>query len=92
MRKYNLDLPTPVSDVSLQGILRAAAVVVSFFNRHQPPGRVSLILQHLSILLEMGDLNRQGSVELAQSILQQGRRQLLVKCFEENKVRFARRK
>jgi len=50
------------------------------------PGGRSPILQYFRILLEKGELNHSESLELAQPVLQQGRKQLLEKRLKENKM------
>lgn len=44
------------------------------------------ILQYFGILLEKGELNHLQSAELARTVLQQGRKQLLEKWLKENNV------
>ncbi|KAF6756124.1 clathrin heavy chain [Ephemerocybe angulata] len=69
-----------------RGFLRTKAVIESFKQAPAPPGGLSPILQIFSILLEKDELNHLESLELARPVLQQGRKQLLEKWLEENKL------
>ncbi|KIM71793.1 hypothetical protein PILCRDRAFT_749175 [Piloderma croceum F 1598] len=70
---------------SPRGILRTVQVIESFKTAPAPPGGLSPILQYFGILLK-GELDHLESVELARSVLQQGRKQLLEKWLKDNKL------
>jgi hypothetical protein len=51
-----------------------------------PPSGLSPILQYFGVLLEKEEPNKFESLKLAQTVLQQDRKQLLEKWLKENKV------
>ncbi|KAJ6524484.1 clathrin heavy-chain terminal domain and linker [Mycena capillaripes] len=68
---------------SPRGILRTVQVIEAFKAAPAPPGGLSPILQYFGILLEKGELNHLESLEI---VLQVGRKQLLEKWLQENKL------
>lgn len=71
---------------SPRGFLRTPQTIERFKRLPQQPGQMSLILQYFGLLLDKGTLNQHESIELAQPVLAQNRKQLLQKWLNENKL------
>ncbi|KAK4648246.1 Clathrin heavy chain [Podospora bellae-mahoneyi] len=71
---------------SPRGFLRTPQTIERFKRLPQQPGSMSHILQYFGMLLDKGALNQHETLELAQPVLAQNRKQLLAKWLEENKL------
>ncbi|TLD30353.1 hypothetical protein PspLS_01914 [Pyricularia sp. CBS 133598] len=71
---------------SPRGFLRTAETINKFKNLPQQPGQMSYILQYFGLLLDKGSLNHHETIELAQPVLAQNRKQLLEKWLNEGKL------
>ena len=71
---------------SPQGLLRNAQTIQRFQQMPAQPGQQQPVLQHFSVLLARGKLNKLEAMELARPVLQQGRGQLLEKWLTEDKL------
>ncbi|KAK4465567.1 putative clathrin heavy chain [Cladorrhinum samala] len=71
---------------SPRGFLRTPQTIERFKRLPQQPGQMSHILQYFGLLLDKGSLNQHESIELAQPVLAQNRKQLLQKWLGENKL------
>ncbi|KAI3390877.1 hypothetical protein diail_8455 [Diaporthe ilicicola] len=71
---------------SPRGFLRTPATIEKFKRLPQQPGQMSFILQYFGMLLDKGTLNQHETLELAQPVLAQNRKQLLEKWLKENKL------
>ncbi|KAK0731049.1 hypothetical protein B0H67DRAFT_57958 [Lasiosphaeris hirsuta] len=71
---------------SPRGFLRTPQTIERFKRLPQQPGQMSNILQYFGMLLDKGSLNQHESIELAQPVLAQNRKQLLQKWLSENKL------
>ncbi|KAK4216982.1 putative clathrin heavy chain [Rhypophila decipiens] len=75
-----------VAASSPRGFLRTPQTIERFKRVPQQPGQMSLILQYFGLLLDKGTLNQHETLELAQPVLAQNRKQLLQKWLGENKL------
>lgn len=66
--------------------LRSMETIQRFQQLPSVPGQPSPLLQYFGILLEKGKLNNVESLELARPVLQQGRKQLLERWLNEDKL------
>lgn len=71
---------------SPRGFLRTAETINKFKALPQQPGQMSYILQYFGLLLDKGSLNHHETIELAQPVLAQNRKQLLEKWLNEGKL------
>ncbi|KAJ9157568.1 Clathrin heavy chain [Pleurostoma richardsiae] len=71
---------------SPRGFLRTPGTIEKFKRLPQQPGQMSFILQYFGMLLDKGTLNKHETLELAQPVLAQNRKQLLEKWLKENKL------
>ena len=71
---------------SPRGMLRTTQTIQRFKSAPALPGAPTPLLQYFSVLLEKGTLNQIESLELARPVLQQGRRELLEKWLNEDKL------
>lgn len=71
---------------SPRGFLRTPQTIERFKRLPQQPGQMSHILQYFGLLLDKGSLNQHETIELAQPVLAQNRKQLLQKWLGENKL------
>ncbi|KAL2270263.1 hypothetical protein VTJ83DRAFT_2447 [Remersonia thermophila] len=71
---------------SPRGFLRTPQTIERFKRLPQQPGQMSHILQYFGLLLDKGSLNQHETIELAQPVLAQNRKQLLQKWLTENKL------
>ncbi|KAK4240826.1 hypothetical protein C8A03DRAFT_31102 [Achaetomium macrosporum] len=71
---------------SPRGFLRTPLTIERFKRLPQQPGQMSHILQYFGMLLDKGSLNQHETIELAQPVLAQNRKQLLQKWLAENKL------
>ncbi|AEO66194.1 88878c0b-bf59-4b83-8599-8676777a870a [Thermothielavioides terrestris] len=71
---------------SPRGFLRTPQTIERFKRLPQQPGQMSYILQYFGMLLDKGSLNQHETIELAQPVLAQNRKQLLQKWLGENKL------
>lgn len=71
---------------SPRGFLRTPQTIERFKRLPQQPGQMSHILQYFGMLLDKGSLNQHETIELAQPVLAQNRKQLLQKWLGENKL------
>jgi len=71
---------------SPRGFLRTPQTIERFKRLPQQPGQMSFILQYFGMLLDKGSLNQHETIELAQPVLAQNRKQLLQKWLTENKL------
>lgn len=71
---------------SPRGFLRTPQTIERFKRLPQQPGQISHILQYFGMLLDKGSLNQHETIELAQPVLAQNRKQLLQKWLGENKL------
>ncbi|KAK0624744.1 hypothetical protein B0T17DRAFT_577343 [Bombardia bombarda] len=71
---------------SPRGFLRTPQTIERFKRIPQQPGQMSHILQYFGMLLDKGSLNQHETIELAQPVLAQNRKQLLQKWLGENKL------
>ncbi|KAL8349464.1 hypothetical protein RB598_005038 [Gaeumannomyces tritici] len=71
---------------SPRGFLRTAETIEKFKRLPAQPGQMSYILQYFGLLLDKGVLNRHETIELAQPVLAQNRKQLLEKWLKEGKL------
>ncbi|KAJ4296171.1 Clathrin heavy chain [Collariella sp. IMI 366227] len=71
---------------SPRGFLRTPQTIERFKRLPQQPGQMSNILQYFGMLLDKGSLNQHETIELAQPVLAQNRKQLLQKWLSENKL------
>src|SRR3569833_1794423 len=71
---------------SPRGFLRTAETIEKFKRVPQQPGQMSFILQYFGMLLDKGALNKHETIELAQPVLAQNRKQLLEKWLKEDKL------
>ncbi|KAH8891850.1 clathrin heavy chain [Thozetella sp. PMI_491] len=71
---------------SPRGFLRTPQTIERFKRLPQTPGTMSPILTYFGMLLDKGALNQHESIELAQPVLNQNRKQLLQKWLGENKL------
>jgi len=71
---------------SPQGILRTPKTIQLFQQAPTIPGQPSPLLQYFGVLLEKGKLNAAESLELARPVLQQGRKELIEKWLQEDKL------
>ena len=71
---------------SPRGFLRTPQTIERFKRLPQTPGTMSPILTYFGMLLDKGTLNQHESIELAQPVLNQNRKQLLQKWLGENKL------
>lgn len=82
----NYQAAAKVAAESPQGVLRNAKTIQLFQQLPATPGQVSPLLQYFGILLEKGKLNKLESLEISRPVLQQGRKQLLEKWLQEDKL------
>jgi len=75
-----------VASQSPRGILRTEKTMNMFKALPAQPNQPSPLLQYFSTLLEKGKLNKVETLELARPVLQQGRKQLLEKWLQEDKL------
>lgn len=75
-----------VAAESPQGILRTNKTLQLFQQLPTQPGQASPLLQYFGILMEKGRLNKLETLELTRPVLQQGRKQLLEKWLQEDKL------
>jgi clathrin heavy chain len=68
------------------GALRTAATIQRFQQAPAMQGQPSPILTYFGCLLEKGKLNKLETVELAKPVLQQGKKELLQKWLQEDKL------
>ncbi|EOO02633.1 putative clathrin heavy chain protein [Phaeoacremonium minimum UCRPA7] len=71
---------------SPRGFLRTPQTIEKFKRLPQQPGQMSYILQYFGMLLDKGTLNKHETLELAQPVLAQSRKQLLEKWLKEGKL------
>ncbi|KAL1874738.1 hypothetical protein VTK73DRAFT_266 [Phialemonium thermophilum] len=71
---------------SPRGFLRTPQTIERFKRLPQQPGQMSHILQYFGMLLDKGSLNQHETIELAQPVLAQNRKQLLQKWLTEDKL------
>lgn len=71
---------------SPRGFLRTPQTIERFKRIPQQPGQMSHILQYFGMLLDKGTLNQHETIELAQPVLAQNRKQLLQKWLGEDKL------
>lgn len=71
---------------SPKGLLRTTQTIQRFKAAPMVPGQPNPLFQYFSILLEKGTLNNIESLELARPVLQQGRKELLEKWLQEDKL------
>eukprot|EP00027_Filamoeba_sp_ATCC50430_P011479 CAMPEP_0168551566 /NCGR_PEP_ID=MMETSP0413-20121227/6241_1 /TAXON_ID=136452 /ORGANISM="Filamoeba nolandi, Strain NC-AS-23-1" /LENGTH=1709 /DNA_ID=CAMNT_0008582101 /DNA_START=58 /DNA_END=5187 /DNA_ORIENTATION=- len=71
---------------SPNGSLRTAKTIQLFQSLQPVPGQPVPILQYFGVLLEKGKLNNSESIELARPVLQQGRKELLERWLQEDKL------
>lgn len=71
---------------SPRGFLRTPATIEKFKRLPQQTGQMSFILQYFGLLLDKGSLNEHETIELAQPVLAQNRKNLLEKWLRENKL------
>ena len=71
---------------SPRGFLRSPQTIERFKRLPQQQGQMSHILQYFGMLLDKGSLNEHESIELAQPVLAQNRKQLLQKWLGEEKL------
>lgn len=71
---------------SPRGFLRTPQTIERFKRLPQQPGQMSHILQYFGMLLDKGALNQHETIELAQPVLAQNRKQLLQKWLGEDKL------
>ena len=69
-----------------KGILRTPQTISKFQQVPSQPGQPSPLLQYIGILLNQGQLNCYESLELCRLVLQQGRKHLLQKWLQEDKL------
>eukprot|EP00011_Vannellida_sp_DIVA3-517-6-12_P006730 CAMPEP_0114634276 /NCGR_PEP_ID=MMETSP0168-20121206/15897_1 /TAXON_ID=95228 ORGANISM="Vannella sp., Strain DIVA3 517/6/12" /NCGR_SAMPLE_ID=MMETSP0168 /ASSEMBLY_ACC=CAM_ASM_000044 /LENGTH=1681 /DNA_ID=CAMNT_0001845973 /DNA_START=191 /DNA_END=5236 /DNA_ORIENTATION=+ len=75
-----------VAAESPKGLLRTTQTIQRFKTAPAVPGQPSPLFQYFSVLLEIGPLNNIESLELARPVLQQGRKELLDKWLQEDKI------
>ena len=71
---------------SPRGILRNLSTIERFRQAQTGGQGMSVLIQYFGMLLDKGGLNEYESVELAKPVLAQGRKQLIDKWFEQNKL------
>lgn len=71
---------------SPRGFLRTPATIEKFKHLTAQPGQMSYILQYFGMLLDKGTLNQHETLELAQPVLVQNRKNLLEKWLAEGKL------
>jgi clathrin heavy chain len=71
---------------SPRGFLRTAETIEKFKRLAQQPGQMSFVLQYFGLLLDKGGLNKHETLELAQPVLAQNRKNLLEKWLKEDKL------
>lgn len=71
---------------SPRGILRNPATIERFRQAQIGGQGMSVLIQYFGILLDKGGLNEHETIELAKPVLAQGRKQLIDKWFEQNKL------
>ncbi|CAJ0571334.1 unnamed protein product, partial [Mesorhabditis spiculigera] len=69
-----------------QGILRTPATIQRFQQIAAPPGQQAPLLQYFSILLEQGKLNKYETLELCRPVVAQGKKELLQKWLQAQKL------
>mmetsp|Transcript_85130 Transcript_85130/g.127573 ORF Transcript_85130/g.127573 Transcript_85130/m.127573 type:complete len:1700 (+) Transcript_85130:39-5138(+) len=67
-------------------VLRTTQTIQRFKAAPANPGQPTPLLQYFSILLERGKLNSIESLELARPVLQQGRKELMERWLQEDKL------
>jgi len=82
----NFQEAAKVAANSPRGFLRTPRTIERFKQLPQQPGQMSHILQYFGMLLDKGTLNQHETIELAQPVLAQNRKQLLQKWLGENKL------
>ena len=75
-----------VASESPKEVLRTTQTIQRFKTAPPMPGQPTPLLQYFSILLEKGKLNTIESLELARPVLQQGRKELLERWLQEDKL------
>jgi len=75
-----------IASESPAGALRTAATIQRFQQAPAVPGQPSPILTYFGCLLEKGKLNQLETLELAKPVLQQGKKDLLQKWLQEDKL------
>ncbi|PAV87121.1 hypothetical protein WR25_08711 [Diploscapter pachys] len=94
VRKFNLlfsngqfNEAAKVAATAPQGILRTPATIQKFQQCPAAPGAgVSPLLQYFGILLDQGKLNKYETLELCRPVLAQGRKELLNKWLNDQKL------
>ncbi|KAK0417358.1 hypothetical protein QR680_012963 [Steinernema hermaphroditum] len=94
VRKFNLlfgngnyQEAAKVAATAPKGILRTPQTIQQFQQCPAPPGGgATPLLQYFGMLLDQGQLNKFETLELCRPVLQQGRKQLLEKWLQENKL------
>uniref|UniRef100_A0A1I8AX39 Clathrin heavy chain n=1 Tax=Steinernema glaseri TaxID=37863 RepID=A0A1I8AX39_9BILA len=94
VRKFNLlfgngnyQEAAKVAATAPKGILRTPQTIQQFQQCPSPPGGgATPLLQYFGMLLDQGQLNKFETLELCRPVLQQGRKQLLEKWLQENKL------
>lgn len=71
---------------SPRGFLRTPETIEKFKRLPTQPGQMAFTLQYFGMLLDKGALNKHETLELAQPVLQQGRKHLLDKWLKEGKL------
>ncbi|TPX15538.1 uncharacterized protein E0L32_004236 [Thyridium curvatum] len=71
---------------SPRGFLRTPETIEKFKRLPQAQGQMSFILQYFGMLLDKGALNKHETLELAQPVLAQNRKNLLEKWLKEGKL------
>jgi len=66
--------------------LRSSATISKFQQAPTIPGQTPPLLVYFTVLLERGKLNKVESLELCRPVLQQGRKQLVEKWLQEDKL------
>lgn len=93
VRKFNLMFgngnfseAAKIAATAPQGILRTPATIQKFQQVPGAAGQVSPLLQYFGILLDQGKLNKYETLELCRPVLAQGRKELLQKWLQEQKL------
>lgn len=68
------------------GLLRTPQTIQRFQNVPAVPGQPLPLLQYFGVLLELGQLNKIESIELARLVIRQGRAQFIEKWLQEDKL------
>lgn len=74
---------------SPRGFLRTSQTIEKFKRIPAQPGQMTFILQYFGLLLDKGGLNKHETLELAQPVLAQNRKNLLEKWLKEDKLDYS---